>query len=94
MRIGIQSDTDATVTQALTHHLWMDVLFQHNAGMGMAACRELSVFTACASQSPGHDPHLPRESNFSCPLLACVLSFSIPPSPLFAFCSQIENIVL
>ena len=36
MRVSIQSDTDATVPQALTHYLWMDTLLEHKAGMGVA----------------------------------------------------------
>ena len=40
MRVSIESDTDATVTQTLTHYLWMDMLSQHKAGMGMAEVME------------------------------------------------------
>ena len=36
VRIGVESNADATVTQAFTNYLWMDTLLEHKADMSMA----------------------------------------------------------
>ncbi len=36
VRVGVESNADATVTQAFTNYLWVDTLLEHKAGMGVA----------------------------------------------------------
>ena len=44
MRIGVECNADAAVTQALTHYLWVNTLLEHKAGMGVDSCAGLRSY--------------------------------------------------